>query len=1389
MKSVFISSTFKDMQAERDCLHEIVFPSLNRELMSTGETIQELDLRWGVNTLNMSEEESGKEVLKVCIDAIDRCRPFTVVLLGERYGWIPDYHIVNETNDTRITDLYREGSSITNLEIDYAALRDAHNLDRCVFCFRDSSFIENLPEDMRRLYEAESEVHRTKLNRLKKEIRQLENAVILDYSVTWDSENGTLAGLEAFAQNVQNILLEMIRKEYGDRKPATETEKIQAVTDSMCEYYLSSYIPRAKEEFEILMRLITEGLRFGFRDRQKMIIHLTGDAGSGKSALMSAVAKDLTDAQRPVILYYCGAPGCGNIDTLKKMTVAKLQEVLKVREELPASLNEKLKYLSDKIDRQKIYCIIDGLDQLFDRNRELYFDLFTLCPRLIYVVSSVPEFPLESIVSKTQLGLRQICLSPLSGHQTREIIARTAGKRGKRLDDEIVNGILNKAESRNPLYLSIMLQRFFMMDSAEFAEAENMGQGMEGIHRYMEQLLSKMPDDKREMVRFLLNAIQRKFDEKEFTILLKLIASSLKGLTETELENILKTDQKDFSQIRFQRIVSYLFDAFSVQEDGKWNFSHRLYKESVLADISDGTVDELLAAYALSDPSFRKKEGYYYIFKQKLPEGGKVLKELAGTDDSDLLCECMAGMMKEDASYADYFSQLTEKGSSEEMVRFWIQDFGRYSYSEPVDRCYRSILHILLNDPETGDFQKAEICSILADISLEEKDYAEVLEMIKQIDQILPRLPDTERAYENASARDTEARMYSQQYGKENLVPDAIEKCCWLYEEALFLFGDRHDRYWQRALIRLVNFRCWRIAHRKKDISAFEHLYQSLKEIEKELDQYRTDITEEKYYDSLMYLRYTELQLMNSRYRNDSEKLIEIAESVIESGRQIVYQYPTDNNLANWGCILESFASNYPKHYPERIKLLHENRLVWLRLDERQRTSFSKMDYINALISLAESIYSLDSTDKESQELWEEAIRLLRDLKHSGYRGLSDAMYGYKLLKYCRSRMELYFDARYWDTNWDICSELLELYQSDSFDDGGYPEYVIVEDLRDIYYCRGRVSIGKGDKENACRYMKEACSYSAKALQYREDRVNVKQGVNIIMCCIKILLRSGRPQEVFSYRSDLLKLIESIPDLKPEDMDLAMGEYEGYFGRACLETGNIAQAEKHMKTADSLLSNDEKSFRRIWLLLLKADVLAAWEDYEASVSVLAEAEDWLRETLDSPLLKLHLESLQSEMLEYWEHCCKTYESVFRHLHHEDPEGEVQIKRNEMRKIMEEAEKRGYVRRAESAIKKSRENRADDSLEKERRAIRSLWEQSVASYEKTKDADHYRSFMDEFKTQYTVEIEETFDMLNGFIRTMKETAPEIIPEIEQFEQDVYVHAVRNDVDKLRFWEMM
>ena len=147
MRSVFISSTFKDMQAERDYLHEKIFPRLRRLVGQYGEDIQEVDLRWGVDTYHMSEEESNYQVLRVCIDAIDRCKPYIIVLLGDRYGWIPDVDVVESLRDERVTAQYEESMSITNLEIKYGALSEEETLKRCIFCFRNPDFLERIPED------------------------------------------------------------------------------------------------------------------------------------------------------------------------------------------------------------------------------------------------------------------------------------------------------------------------------------------------------------------------------------------------------------------------------------------------------------------------------------------------------------------------------------------------------------------------------------------------------------------------------------------------------------------------------------------------------------------------------------------------------------------------------------------------------------------------------------------------------------------------------------------------------------------------------------------------------------------------------------------------------------------------------------------------------------------------------------------------------------------------------------------------------------------------------------------------------------------------------------------------------------------------------------------
>jgi len=75
---VFISSTFRDMQAERDWLVRFVFPRLREELIKRRIHLIDVDLRWGVT--------SEQDVLEVCQKIIDECRPRFICILGERYG-------------------------------------------------------------------------------------------------------------------------------------------------------------------------------------------------------------------------------------------------------------------------------------------------------------------------------------------------------------------------------------------------------------------------------------------------------------------------------------------------------------------------------------------------------------------------------------------------------------------------------------------------------------------------------------------------------------------------------------------------------------------------------------------------------------------------------------------------------------------------------------------------------------------------------------------------------------------------------------------------------------------------------------------------------------------------------------------------------------------------------------------------------------------------------------------------------------------------------------------------------------------------------------------------------------------------------------------------------
>ena len=82
---VFISSTFRDMHAERDILTRTVFPMLRAKLSPYLINVHEIDMRWGIT----EAETRNNETLDLCLKQILEAQYF-VSMLGERYGQVLD---------------------------------------------------------------------------------------------------------------------------------------------------------------------------------------------------------------------------------------------------------------------------------------------------------------------------------------------------------------------------------------------------------------------------------------------------------------------------------------------------------------------------------------------------------------------------------------------------------------------------------------------------------------------------------------------------------------------------------------------------------------------------------------------------------------------------------------------------------------------------------------------------------------------------------------------------------------------------------------------------------------------------------------------------------------------------------------------------------------------------------------------------------------------------------------------------------------------------------------------------------------------------------------------------------------------------------------------------
>ena len=155
---IFVSSTFTDMEVERDIINNMVLNQLRSDFANYNVDIHFTDLRWGINTTDANDANKRNEkILKVCMSEIERCRPYFIGLLGKRYGWTPDeellYSCFSKAYIQQCKKLFSTDKiSVTALEMYHALINSNLSLEKCFICCRKEAVYSDIPDSLREAF-------------------------------------------------------------------------------------------------------------------------------------------------------------------------------------------------------------------------------------------------------------------------------------------------------------------------------------------------------------------------------------------------------------------------------------------------------------------------------------------------------------------------------------------------------------------------------------------------------------------------------------------------------------------------------------------------------------------------------------------------------------------------------------------------------------------------------------------------------------------------------------------------------------------------------------------------------------------------------------------------------------------------------------------------------------------------------------------------------------------------------------------------------------------------------------------------------------------------------------------------------------------------------------
>lgn len=629
---IFISSTFRDMDYERDAIKFNVIPRLNERYRQHHVQFQAIDLRIGVNTEQLDESKREDYVLDVCLSKIDQARPFFIGLLGNRYGWIPSSERWQMVVD-RLSEQKRpllngsQGSSVTEMEILYGAIGgNGQYMNRSIFMLRSPSSYSSMPEDIKREYSEDDSPERhsepphsvgQRLQQLKKRIIALATEKHLDnnvcsYELRWNTEKGGFDSLKPFSELLYARLCEEIDKELE-----TAPEEIH------------TWVGQDTQNAESMASLLTEGsiktaatrhvLSQMSNGRRQFLI--TGKAGTGKTVLAAQCWEHLSAAG-----FHCCLGWIGLSEHSRQMRPIIVRWILQLGGEKELT-EEKLMNEEETSDAQlysilhdctriaaskgeKVCFVLDGVDQLAEYKLDDLYQVWIHSDMFVILTAHERTIP---IVTKYHPDFEIVTLSLLDKGDKQRMLEHKERQNSMNLPLSVHQHLLSRPLTC--LHLELLMLLFCQLSISDFRHIRNTKEGSEmaKINQYLEQLYLSAPQDIAPLIRYVLHVlIQRMQLPSSYERLLTMIAASQCGIRESDIEAMMGPD---WDMLQFHSLTYILGNLlYSDHFRRHWKIRSQTIREAFLPQNSQDIYHELARHFlSLPDDDYLKRETLVYF--------------------------------------------------------------------------------------------------------------------------------------------------------------------------------------------------------------------------------------------------------------------------------------------------------------------------------------------------------------------------------------------------------------------------------------------------------------------------------------------------------------------------------------------------------------------------------------------------------------------------------------------------------------------------------------------------------------------------------------------------------------------------------------------------------